>query len=224
MVAGNGNGQKAGMVRLPAAQYPTHNEPAGVQFVRVVCPYSIVSVGLARILRKAGILYGTELPYGDVPHCTLLCMQENDAEGFPEALAHVREASSEAPILVFASRNDPKLAETALRCGARGFVHAEMPPEQLLRALEVVSKGEIAAPRGLLEYMIAEEDGSRNLDDLSTRQREIMELVAEGLSNVQIANRLFLTESTIKQHLRGAYKILGVKNRTQAVRLVRRTG
>ncbi|MCA1702019.1 MAG: helix-turn-helix transcriptional regulator [Actinobacteria bacterium] len=72
--------------------------------------------------------------------------------------------------------------------------------------------------------MIAREDGSGNLGDLSTRQREILELVAEGLSNGQIAKRLFLTESTIKQHLRGAYKILGVRNRAQAVRLVRSTG
>ncbi len=192
--------------------------------MRVVCPYSIVSVGLARVLQKSGILYGTEPPYGDVPHCTLLYVQENDAEDFLEAFRHVREASPEAPILVFASRNDSKLAEAALRCGARGFVHAEMPPEQLLRAFEVVLEGEIAAPRGLLEYMIAEEGNSGNLGDLSTRQREIVELVAEGLSNVQIAKRLFLTESTIKQHLRGAYKILGVKNRARVVRLVRRTG
>lgn len=192
--------------------------------MRVVCPYSIVSVGLARVLQKSGILYGTEPPYGDVPHCTLLYVQENDAEDFLEAFRHVREASPEAPILVFASRNDSKLAEAALRCGARGFVHAEMPPDQLLRAFEVVLEGEIAAPRGLLEYMIAEEGNSGNLGDLSTRQREIVELVAEGLSNVQIAKRLFLTESTIKQHLRGAYKILGVKNRARVVRLVRRTG
>ena len=224
MAAGNDNRHKAGTVRLPTARYDTHNEPAGVRYVRVVCPYSIVSVGLARVLQKSGILYGTEPPYGDVPHCTLLYVQENDAEDFLEAFRHVREASPEAPILVFASRNDSKLAEAALRCGARGFVHAEMPPDQLLRAFEVVLEGEIAAPRGLLEYMIAEEGNSGNLGDLSTRQREIVELVAEGLSNVQIAKRLFLTESTIKQHLRGAYKILGVKNRARVVRLVRRTG
>ncbi len=192
--------------------------------MQVVCPNSIVSLGLARVLQKAGIPYGTEPPYGDVPHCTLLCVQENEVEDFPKALAHVREASSEAPILVFASRNDSKLAEAALRCGARGFVHAGMPPEQLIRAFEVVLKGEIAAPRGLLEYMIAKEDNSGNLGDLSARQREIVELAAEGLSNMQIAKRLFLSESTIKQHLRGAYKILGVKNRTEVVRLVRRTG
>ncbi len=224
MVAGNGNGQKAGAVRLPTTRYATPNEPTGFGFVRVVCPYSIVSVGLTRVLQKAGILYGTDPPHGDVPHCVVLCAKENDAEDFPEVLAHVHEASPEAPILVFASQNDSKLAEAALRCGARGFIHAEMPPEQLLRAFEVVFRGKIAAPRALLEHLIAKEDASGNLDDLSTRQREIVELVAEGLSNAQIAKRLFLTESTIKQHLRGAYRLLGVKNRAQTARLVRRTG
>jgi DNA-binding NarL/FixJ family response regulator len=56
---------------------------------------------------------------------------------------------------------------------------------------------------------------------LGTRQKEILGLVGEGLSNAQIAERLFLSESTIRQHLRAAYKVLGVNNRTEAVRLIR---
>jgi DNA-binding NarL/FixJ family response regulator len=51
-----------------------------------------------------------------------------------------------------------------------------------------------------------------------------LELVAEGLTNAEIGKRLFLTESTIKQHLRGAYKILGVENRAQAAKVMRRAG
>jgi DNA-binding NarL/FixJ family response regulator len=51
-----------------------------------------------------------------------------------------------------------------------------------------------------------------------------LQLVAEGLTNAQIGKRLFLTESTIKQHLRGVYKTLGVENRTQAAKLMRRAG
>jgi len=61
------------------------------------------------------------------------------------------------------------------------------------------------------------------LDSLSHRQREILELVAQGLSNAQIAKKLFLTESTVKQHLRAAYKLLGVRNRTEAASIVRKT-
>ena len=53
------------------------------------------------------------------------------------------------------------------------------------------------------------------------RQREILEHLSEGLTSAQLAKRLFLTESTVKQHLRQAYKALGVSNRTEAARLIR---
>ena len=57
-----------------------------------------------------------------------------------------------------------------------------------------------------------------DLDALTPRQRDILGLVAEGLSNAEIARRLFLSESTVKQHLRSAYKVLGVKDRKEAAR------
>lgn len=116
-----------------------------------------------------------------------------------------------------------EVALTALTSGARGFVHAGMPPEQLTRAIEVASRGELVAPRGLLEVLIRGETPAV-LDGLSTRQREILGLVTEGLSNAQIARRLFLSEPTVKQHLRAVYKTLRVKNRAQAARVFRRSG
>ena len=66
------------------------------------------------------------------------------------------------------------------------------------------------------------EEEPANLGLLSARQREILGYVVEGLSNAEIARRLFLSESTIKQHLRTAYKLLGVSNRTEAANLFRR--
>jgi DNA-binding NarL/FixJ family response regulator len=90
----------------------------------------------------------------------------------------------------------------------------------VLRAVEVVQKGELAAPRGLLRYLLSQNE-KPNLGDLSARGREILEMVVEGLSNAQIAGRLYLTESTIKQHLGAVYKELGVRNRTQAAKLMR---
>ena len=82
-------------------------------------------------------------------------------------------------------------------------------------------EGEIAVPRQLLEYLITSEDVV-NRTILSDRQREILELVDHGLTNFQIAKKLYLTESTVKQHLRSAYKALGVSNRVEAVRLIRK--
>jgi DNA-binding NarL/FixJ family response regulator len=123
--------------------------------------------------------------------------------------------------LVFGSRLDLPLARDALKVGASGFVHAEMTPDQLVRAVAVAAKGELVAPRELLGYVLAE-DKPADFAALSVRQREILGYVVEGLSNAQIGERLFLTESTIKQHLRSAYKVLGVKNRTEAANLFRR--
>ncbi len=81
----------------------------------------------------------------------------------------------------------------------------------------------MALPRELLEAgvdLLNEQQRAPDLSALSERRLEILELVAEGLSNAQIAKRLYLSESTVKQHLRGAYKVLGVKNRREASKIV----
>ena len=115
---------------------------------------------------------------------------------------------------------DLSVAQSALQAGAMGFIHAGMEPDQIVRTLAVVSEGKVAAPRQLLEYMLTGGDRTK-LAALSSRQREILEFVASGFSNAQIAQRLYLSESTVKQHLRTAYKLLGVRNRTEAARLFR---
>jgi DNA-binding NarL/FixJ family response regulator len=122
--------------------------------------------------------------------------------------------------LVFASHLDLALAWATLKNGADGFVHAQMHPAQVLRAVEVVQKGELAAPRQLLSYLLSQNENPK-IGALSARKREILELVVEGLSNAEIAGRLYLSESTIKQHLRATYKLLGVRNRTEAARTMR---
>jgi DNA-binding NarL/FixJ family response regulator len=118
---------------------------------------------------------------------------------------------------------DARLAQSALRAGASGLIHAGMRPEQIVRALRLASAGKIVVSqstvsRGLIESLVAE--NPPDLGALTPRQREILELVCEGLSNAQIAERLFLTESTIKQHLYAAYKLLKVRNRIQAANLL----
>ena len=133
-----------------------------------------------------------------------------------------QDLSPEAvPVVVFGLQLDLPLARDALRAGASGFVHAEMTPDQLVRAVAVAARGELVAPRELLRYVLID-DQSGDLAALSIRQREILGHVVEGLSNAEIGRRLYLSESTIKQHLRAAYKLLGVSNRTEAANLFRR--
>lgn len=218
---GTGYGQNDETNGRPETQPAAQNMPNNLEFVRIVCPYPMVTAGLARALEKARISYGAEPPLGGSPHRVVLWVDA--AQDLPEAVAHVRETSPKAPILVFTLRSDLPLAQSALETGARGFIHAGMTPEQVVRALSVVSTGEIVAPRELLEFLLANEDSPTNLEDVPERQRVILDLLAEGLTNAQIAKRLHLAESTVKQHLRAAYKLLGVENRTQAARLVRRS-
>jgi DNA-binding NarL/FixJ family response regulator len=136
-------------------------------------------------------------------------------------MARIRERYPGVPLLVFGSQLDLGLAWATLKNGADGFVHAQMDPAQVLRAVEVVQKGELAAPRQLLGYYLLSQNENPNIGDLSARGREILEMVVEGLSNAQIAGRLYLSESTIKQHLRAVYKELGVRNRTEAAKMMR---
>jgi DNA-binding NarL/FixJ family response regulator len=193
-------------------------KPLGL--VWVDCPHSVVSAGLVRALEKQAMVHQGPKPPGDVPSCIILCT--NSHEGLSERVEFYREQNLDAqPVVVFSTQLDLPLAREALQAGASGFVHAEMMPDQLVRALAVVARGELVAPRELLRYML-DEDVPANLGALSARQREILGYVVEGLSNAEIGRRLYLSESTIKQHLRAAYKLLGVSNRTEAANLFRR--
>jgi DNA-binding NarL/FixJ family response regulator len=195
-----------------------NSRPLGL--VWVDCPRSVVSAGLVRALEKRATVHQGLKPPRDVPSCIILCA--NSQEGLSERVKFYQELSPDAPpIVVFCPQLDLPLARDALQAGASGFVHAEMMPDQLVRALAVATKCELVAPRELLGYVLTK-DQSGDLAALSVRQREILGYVVEGLSNAEIGRRLYLSESTIKQHLRAAYKLLGVSNRTEAANLFRR--
>jgi DNA-binding NarL/FixJ family response regulator len=200
--------------------YQPRDNPKPLGVVWVDCPHSLVRTGLVRALEeKASVHQGPEPP-GEAPSCVILCA--NGHESLSERVEFYRGLSTDAvPVVVFGLQLDLPLARDALRAGASGFVHAEMTPDQLVRAVVVAAKGELVAPRELLRYVLIE-DQSGDLAALSARQREILGYVVEGLSNAEIGRRLYLSESTIKQHLRAAYKLLGVSNRTEAANLFRR--
>src|SRR5918999_4018068 len=197
---------------------PQHN-PRPLGLVWIDCPRSVVSAGLVRALEKRATVHQGLKPPRDVPSCIILCANSN--EGLSERVKFYQDLSLDAPpIVVFGPQLDLPLAHNALQAGASGFVHAEMMPDQLVRALAVAARGELVAPRELLPYVLTD-DQSGDLAGLSARQREILGYVVEGLSNAEIGRRLYLSESTIKQHLRAAYKLLGVSNRTEAAKTMR---
>ena len=178
--------------------------------------------GLERALGVAARIHkGMKAPFGDAPASVVICYPTGE-DGLAAEVSNIRVQAPGATVLVFAPAPDLPLARAALRAGAGGLLHSGMSSEQLLRAVSVAIGGEVVLPRELLRHWI-DEQRPPDLSALSARQREILELVVEGLSNTEIARRLFLSESTIKQHLRAAYKALGVRNRNEAAGLLRKS-
>ena len=187
--------------------------------VWLYCPYPVLTRGLVDILREeARVNHGERPPEGKTPSSVLYCA--GGVEDIKHQVKSLQASVPGVPILVFGLSNDLSLAQAALRAGARGFVHAGMKPSQIVRALSVAAEGEVAVPRELLKDLVTEEH-PLDLGVLTPRQQQILKLVVEGQTNAQIGQRLFLSESTIKQHLRAAYKVLKVRNRTEAAKLLR---
>ena len=199
----------------------TTTEPLGVVWIK--SSSSVLSIGLESALKKSGtrVHRGSKPPTPEPSVVVYSLETENDHVA--SDMGRLKELAPDAPIVVVGPSANVSLARTALRAGADGFLYADMPPEKIVRGLEIAHEGERVLPRELLRGLVAKNREPDLCGRLSPRQIEILGMVAEGKSNAQIAKLLYLSESTIKQHLRSAYKILGVKNRNQAARHLRRS-
>jgi DNA-binding NarL/FixJ family response regulator len=120
----------------------------------------------------------------------------------------------------------------ALRAGASGFMLKDAPPEELLAAIEVVSRGDAliapAVTRSVIEEFVRRSPAQRPppplLEELTAREREVLELLARGLSNAEIAQRLVVSDGTVKTHVAHVLGKLGVRDRVQAVILAYESG
>jgi DNA-binding NarL/FixJ family response regulator len=144
-------------------------------------------------------------------------------------------AASDGPtprVLVLTTFDTDADAFAALQAGASGFLLKNVPPEELLAAIRVVAGGEaVVAPRitrRLLDRFAGQlaprPDGDGRVEQLTDREREVLLLVAEGLSNGEIAERLYVAETTVKTHVGRILTKLGLRDRVQAVVLAYETG
>jgi DNA-binding NarL/FixJ family response regulator len=199
--------------------------------VWVECPYPLVTLGLKQTLQVAGYevrhwrnvsCAAAHQEEGSAPPCCIIYYpkdpEDEDVAAQVERLRHLVPSAS---VLVMGFEADLPLAQAAGRGGARGFLHLGMQPSEIARALSLASEGKAVFPRDLITALLNQERPP-DLLALTARQREILGLVAQGLTNADIARQLFLTEGTVKQHLRAAYKALGVSSRVQAARLLER--
>ncbi|MER7078981.1 response regulator [Saccharopolyspora kobensis] len=141
-------------------------------------------------------------------------------------------AADAAKVLVMTTFDLDEYALSALRSGASGFLLKDTPPENLVSAVRSVASGDaVVSPsvtKRLLDRFLGEGGGELRdaavLDALTEREREVLVLVAKGLSNTEIAGKLFLSEATVKTHLGRILSKLDLRDRVQAVVLAYETG
>ena len=134
-------------------------------------------------------------------------------------------------VILSTSENDEDLFG-ALRAGARGFLAKATEPADLVEAVRAVARGEALLSRGVTRRLIAEivsqpdpyRASPEELEDLTAREREVMALVARGLSNDEIAERLVISVATAKTHVSRALRKVDAHDRAQLVALAYETG
>jgi DNA-binding NarL/FixJ family response regulator len=147
-----------------------------------------------------------------------------------DGLAATQQIVAECPaarVLVLTAHEDEEHVIPLLEAGATGYLPKTVGLNELLDAIRATSRGESVLPPSVASVVVRHLAGKRSAvpdDDLTPRETEVLCLLAEGLSNHQIARRLGLSVRTVESHLTRIYSKLGVGSRTEAVLMAQRKG
>jgi DNA-binding NarL/FixJ family response regulator len=134
------------------------------------------------------------------------------------ATRRLREQGSTTHVIVLTTYADDRSVVEALRAGARGFLTKDAGAEEIERAIAAVVRGDAAIDPAVQHHLVDAVTAPPALPDgLTPREIEVLILIAQGLSNAEIATRLFVSEATVKSHINHIFTKTGVRDRAQAV-------
>jgi DNA-binding NarL/FixJ family response regulator len=150
---------------------------------------------------------------------TIVDLSLPDMSGF-ELIEAMREVDNRAKIIVLSSYDGDADIQRALNAGAQGYVAKGLVRDELLNAIRTVSKGGKHIPAAIAQRLVEHMNG----DAISGREVQVLELVASGKRNKEIAAELSIAEDTVKMHVRNIFSKLNVTDRTEAVTVALRRG
>lgn len=201
--------------------------------VLVVDDHPVVRHGLVAMLRYAPDMEvvgeaadgaaALEHIRAEQPDVVLLDLRMPQLSGV-EVMRQARAAGVTSRFLVLTTYDTDEYIGPALAAGAQGYLLKDSPPEDLLRGIRTLMLGQAALEPAVATRLLARVNAGPSSDELSTREREVLQLLVSGASNKEIAAQLDLSGNTIKTHLSRIFDKLGVKTRTEAVSLALQRG
>jgi DNA-binding NarL/FixJ family response regulator len=163
------------------------------------------------------------------PSVVLMDIRMPELDGL-QATRRILAADDTARILILTTFDLDEYVYEALRAGASGFVLKDDSPEQLIDAIRTVAAGDALLSPTITKRVIQKfarmprPSPPKELDDLSERELEVFRLIARGLSNTEIAQELYISETTVKTHITHILQKLNLRDRVQVVVLAYQTG
>ncbi|WP_049577033.1 response regulator [Nonomuraea sp. SBT364] len=199
--------------------------------VLVVDDQVLIRAGLAALLRAAGLEVVGEAADGEeavglaaelAPEVILMDIRMPGMNGITAMELILAAARGTPPkVLILTTFDLDEYVYNALRLGASGFLLKDTPPERIISAIRTVAAGDVllapAVTKRLIEAFVTPPASAPALDGLTARETEVLRLVGRALSNKEIAERLSVSEGTIKTHLNRLMAKLGLTSRVQAV-------
>lgn len=134
--------------------------------------------------------------------------------GVSDVIRRIQQVSPRTAAIVYTGHADGPIVDELLDAGARGVVLKDAPLPDLVRALELVSSGGVYIDPGLTAAFASRRSAA---PQVTQREREILRLLSDGLTNEEIGRQLFISPETVRTHIRRVIAKLGAKTRTQAV-------
>lgn len=161
------------------------------------------------------------------PDVVVMDLRMKEVDGI-EATGRLRAHDDAPPVLVLTTFDDDELLSGALRAGAAGFVLKDAPAEDIIRAVRTVAAGDSWLDPSVTARVLATyretappppsgDGAAAAVDDLTPRELEVLALIGRGLTNAEIAERLYIGEVTVKSHVGHIFTKLGLRDRAAAV-------
>jgi len=158
-----------------------------------------------------------------MPELVLLDLNMPRMDGIT-TIRRIKEISPSIKVLILTIHDGEEYIYEVIRAGAEGYIQKDIKPEELKDSIKRVINGEKVFPKSIEKQVSITNEEKKKIKELSAREQEVLELLAQGMSNRKIAETLYISEKTVKNHVSNILKKLSVNDRTQAVIIALKLG